>query len=556
MIDAHSQVDKDVSMEYVLSQINEAGVSRSILSSLRGNSRTREIVAMAKLNPDRITPSIGMKSPELQDGDPAALARVRRMGAAPVFGAISEAMVCHHKKGAKAPEIIRGLDDPEIVEALDVAMKRRWPFVIHIEFGYSRCQTGAYMQELERLLARHPDQPVALTHMGQLGLVEVRRLIESHQNIYFLTSHANPVFVGQSEEHWTNLFAGEVLTPEWKELFMGYQDRFVLAFDNVYNDDWGDFYLRQVRLWNTAFKDLPVNVAHAVAHQNAERLWHLPPLSRAETSSAAGGDVEQIRQDVYPLPTGPAASTEGKGEVLGPGGLTARQVITRNDKNGDDKLAPDEFRGPLQKFQKLDANDDGFVTTGEFEASWLRLGDNAPITNEPNVLLDSAKDFLGRLIASAYNSETTVDGRRRGEPHKAIDIRGKIGDDILAVADGRVTFAGDTARGLAIYIAHGKDLDEFWYFTSYFHNTENLVKKGDLVKRGQVIAHLGDSGTKTIPHVHFGVFKSPTKQMTRDEKNIDVDPGLYWQADKLCFNSGERYAARPLRFTLPVRCVE
>ena len=486
MIDAHSQVDNGVSMERVLSLMNEAGISRSILSSLRGPRKTPEIVATAKLHPDRIVPSIGMKGKGLFNGDPANLARLRRMGAIPIFGAISEAMVCHHQKGNKAPEIIRDLDAPEVHEALAIALKRRWPFVIHIEFGYSKCRNGSYMKDLERLLARHPDQPVALTHMGQLGPIEVRRLIESHRNIYFLTSHANPVRRPRSNESWTNLFTGDVLAPEWRELFLRHQDRFVLAFDNVYDDDWGDLYLRQVRLFKTAFKDLPADVAHAVAHRNAERLWRLPPLSAAETPGAAGGNV---------------------------GTQAAAGAIDRRQSNG-------------------------------------------PTTNEPEALPVNVKDLLGRLVASGYKSETTVDGRRRGEPHNAVDIRGKVGADVLAAADGHVTFAGDTPRGLAIFIAHGQNLDGFRYFTSYVHNAENLVKKGDSVKRGQVIAHLGDSGSKTVPHVHFQVNKGPPRQQTRNEGNTDVDPRLYWHAEKVCFDPDVRYPARPLRFTLPVRCAE
>jgi murein DD-endopeptidase MepM/ murein hydrolase activator NlpD len=166
------------------------------------------------------------------------------------------------------------------------------------------------------------------------------------------------------------------------------------------------------------------------------------------------------------------------------------------------------------------------------------------------------KGLLGRLVASGYKSETTVENRKRGAPHSGVDIRGEVGDDILAAAEGYVTFAGNTPRGLAIFIAHGQNSDGFWYSTLYFHNSENLVRNGDRVERGQVIAHLGDSGSRTIPHVHFQVNKSPTSQWTRDEQYTGLDPRPYWHAEKICFDPGERYPARPLRFTLPVRCAE
>jgi hypothetical protein len=53
-------------------------------------------------------------------------------------------------------------------------------------------------------------------------------------------------------------------------------DRFILAFDNVWPEFWGKFYLDQAALWRTALNKLPSNVAHALAHGNAERLWNLP----------------------------------------------------------------------------------------------------------------------------------------------------------------------------------------------------------------------------------------------------------------------------------------
>ncbi len=52
---------------------------------------------------------------------------------------------------------------------------------------------------------------------------------------------------------------------------------FILAFDNVWEWNWGDMYLRQIALWRKALNDLPASAAHALEHKNAERLWRLPP---------------------------------------------------------------------------------------------------------------------------------------------------------------------------------------------------------------------------------------------------------------------------------------
>jgi hypothetical protein len=58
--------------------------------------------------------------------------------------------------------------------------------------------------------------------------------------------------------------------------------------DNVMIHIWRDFYVREIRIWRHALQTLPAPVAHRIAHENAERLWHLaatPP--RSATSAAA-----------------------------------------------------------------------------------------------------------------------------------------------------------------------------------------------------------------------------------------------------------------------------
>jgi len=111
--------------------------------------------------------------------------------------------------------------------------------------------------------------------MGQLNHVAVRQLIEVHGNIYFITSHSNPIAVKKSSQPWINMFDGDRLSADWRQLMTDHPDRFILGFDNVWAEHWGQFYLDQVTLWRKAINELPVEVAHALAHGNAERLWHL-----------------------------------------------------------------------------------------------------------------------------------------------------------------------------------------------------------------------------------------------------------------------------------------
>ncbi|TNE77495.1 MAG: M23 family metallopeptidase, partial [Gammaproteobacteria bacterium] len=85
-----------------------------------------------------------------------------------------------------------------------------------------------------------------------------------------------------------------------------------------------------------------------------------------------------------------------------------------------------------------------------------------------------------------------------------VDFAGKLGSDIVAVAAGVVTWSGDrNGYGQMIELDHGEG-----YATRYAHNSKNLVKVGDVVKKGDVIAQMGSSGRSTGPHVHFEVYKN------------------------------------------------
>jgi murein DD-endopeptidase MepM/ murein hydrolase activator NlpD len=90
------------------------------------------------------------------------------------------------------------------------------------------------------------------------------------------------------------------------------------------------------------------------------------------------------------------------------------------------------------------------------------------------------------------------------EHHNGVDFAGKLGSDIIAVAAGVVTWSGDRyGYGNMVEIDHGNG-----YVTRYAHNQKNLVKVGDKIAKGQLIAKMGSSGRSTGPHVHFEVLRN------------------------------------------------
>lgn len=89
--------------------------------------------------------------------------------------------------------------------------------------------------------------------------------------------------------------------------------------------------------------------------------------------------------------------------------------------------------------------------------------------------------------------------------HQGLDFAtGKVGENIMAVAAGVVTFSGNKQGfGNMVALNHGNG-----YETIYAHDQKLLVKAGDVVKKGQIIALSGTSGRSTGPHVHFEVHKN------------------------------------------------
>lgn len=102
---------------------------------------------------------------------------------------------------------------------------------------------------------------------------------------------------------------------------------------------------------------------------------------------------------------------------------------------------------------------------------------------------------------------------QRKDFHKGLDIAAPYRTPIIAPADGVVTFAGyDKSMGRTLTVDHGVGLyardgvpEEKKFRTRYFHCARVLVKNGAVVKRGDVVATVGSTGTSTGNHLHYEV---------------------------------------------------
>lgn len=129
----------------------------------------------------------------------------------------------------------------------------------------------------------------------------------------------------------------------------------------------------------------------------------------------------------------------------------------------------------------------------------ISLSDNIPS-------LAPIEGFVSKRMESTFSSGHEI--------HGGIDIVAKEGTPIKSAASGVVVFSGwNYELGNLIIIYHGDD-----YMTHYGHNQRNLVARLDVVKRGEVIGLVGNTGISSGPHLHFEVWK--------DEKSID--PLIYF----------------------------
>lgn len=106
--------------------------------------------------------------------------------------------------------------------------------------------------------------------------------------------------------------------------------------------------------------------------------------------------------------------------------------------------------------------------------------------------------------------------------HEGVDFSARKGSKVFATADGVVKKSRyEHGYGYTVEIDHGNGI-----VTRYAHNAKNLVKYGQKVKRGDVIAYVGNSGRSTAPHLHYevrvgGIPQNPLKFIL--PANIVVD---------------------------------
>ena len=127
-----------------------------------------------------------------------------------------------------------------------------------------------------------------------------------------------------------------------------------------------------------------------------------------------------------------------------------------------------------------------------------------------------SNEELKRLSSGfGYRIDPYLKTRRK---HTGVDFSLEVGNPVHATGDGKIKYTKSSLSGYGkqVHIDH-----DFGFQTKYGHLDKILVKKGQWVKRGDLIGYSGNSGKSTAPHLHYEVIKN----------GIKVNPIHYFSRD-------------------------
>jgi lipoprotein NlpD len=172
------------------------------------------------------------------------------------------------------------------------------------------------------------------------------------------------------------------------------------------------------------------------------------------------------------------------------------------------------------------ANSQPKKITGQSQEGSSLVTENVAKSNEKRVILAKAPEPskpISRPSSAAWIWPTLRENQYKrvsGEEQNGLDIFGKLGDPIYAVAPGRVMYAGDALKNLGnlVIVRHSGQ-----WVSVYAHVQKILVKEGDTVNAGQKVALLGNSGPSKETKLYFEIRKEgkavdPYQKITPPQK--------------------------------------
>lgn len=193
------------------------------------------------------------------------------------------------------------------------------------------------------------------------------------------------------------------------------------------------------------------------------------------------------------------------------------QEFSLDDKPGQGGADMDALSGQhatstglLQAFQKAESNVD---QQNNILTALEQILDHVTLQEE---VFPSGRPVHSGYISSGFGfRHDPFNGSVR--MHKGVDFAAPLGTEIYAVGGGVVSFVGEkSGYGTAVEIDHGDGLS-----SRYGHLSEAKVKQGQVVKKGELVALMGNTGRSTGPHVHLEVLKNGEQVDPRQYLGLD-----------------------------------
>ncbi|RLA62533.1 MAG: M23 family peptidase [Epsilonproteobacteria bacterium] len=161
------------------------------------------------------------------------------------------------------------------------------------------------------------------------------------------------------------------------------------------------------------------------------------------------------------------------------------------------------------KEQFIYADEDGYGFISNTKSQPYTVTGKKKVTYTRRVSVKSTASNFGMplrhaRITSSFSHRRYHPIKKRYRPHHGTDFGAKRGTPLLAVRSGKIIFSGRmNGYGKVVKIKHSGG-----YVSLYAHQSRIRAKKGQWVKKGQIIGYVGNTGRSTGPHLHFGLTKN------------------------------------------------
>jgi predicted TIM-barrel fold metal-dependent hydrolase len=253
-------------------------VAVSILSARGEMQYSMDIASLAASHPDQIIASVSLKLNTMDANDQGFHAGLAQQVESGQFDSIAEMLLFHAEKfdgegNSVAPEVFRYPSASTVQAVINAAQQLDCPVVLHIEFSsleifYGADERARFLIELKQLLTGSPLREFVLTHVAEMMPDQCRSLIEDHSNVYFTTNFED------LKRLMTGLPLEEYSEIDWINLFEDYPDRFIFAFERVFQNQW-QLYTEDMASSQEFLAALSDPTAQAIAYDNAALLWNV-----------------------------------------------------------------------------------------------------------------------------------------------------------------------------------------------------------------------------------------------------------------------------------------